>query len=227
MATDQCSCACSNGNLALWNELSKVDPRRTKEFRKGGGFRGTDINPVWRMQRMTELFGPVGQGWGYEIHSQWREDFGSTPVVFVKLDLWYCAGLDEEGVKIIVWTGPQIGGTEATRTPDEAYKMAVTDAMGKCMLNLGLAAPVYLGDFNDTKYQQAMLAEFEEKEAENAWQHKPNMKAIQDWLDACTTLDEVDSTSDKVRALRPPKSARPEIKALFDARRAELNGGKP
>ena len=27
----------------------------------------TDINPMWRIKKLTELFGPCGEGWWYEI----------------------------------------------------------------------------------------------------------------------------------------------------------------
>lgn len=27
----------------------------------------TDINPMWRIKRLTEIFGPVGVGWWHEV----------------------------------------------------------------------------------------------------------------------------------------------------------------
>lgn len=130
--------------------MATTDKNYTKDFKKAGGFGGTDINPQWRMRRMTEQFGPVGVGWGYEVKRTWREDFGNIPFVFAEVVLWYYpSDADETPAQ----TGPQIGGTDASRASDEAYKMAITDGLGKCMAQIGLAADVYLGEF-DTKYSR-------------------------------------------------------------------------
>jgi hypothetical protein len=135
-------------NVRHWIKLCKTDPSHTKPFQKAGGFRGTDISPAYRVQRLTEQFGPCGQGWGYTIHEHWRESFGEQECVFVQLSLWWREG--EERYE----TGAQIGGTVADRTPDESYKMAVTDALGKCALLLGVSADVYLGEFDGSKYRE-------------------------------------------------------------------------
>ena len=54
-------------NLKFWKSVEKTDPRYTKEFNRGGGFKGTAINPTFMVMRATEAFGPPGIGWGYEI----------------------------------------------------------------------------------------------------------------------------------------------------------------
>lgn len=138
------------GYCDIWDALATTDKNYTKDFKKAGGFGGTDINPQWRMRRMTEQFGPVGVGWGYEVKRTWREDFGNTPFVFAEVVLWYYPSDTDEQPAM---TGPQIGGTDASRASDEAYKMAITDGLGKCMAQIGLAADVYLGEF-DTKYSR-------------------------------------------------------------------------
>src|SRR5689334_2316126 len=53
-------------NLRLWSQLSKTDPAHTKGFQRAGGFRGTAVKPIWITQRLTEIFGPVGEGWGMD-----------------------------------------------------------------------------------------------------------------------------------------------------------------
>lgn len=121
--------------LKLWNDLKPVSKEHTKSFKRAGGFSGTDVSPVWRIRRMTEVFGPVGKGWGYDIIATWSE----MNCAYVRLGCWYV--LEGERYQ----TGEQIGGTSFDRTPDEAYKMSVTDAIGKCLVNLGLAADVYMG----------------------------------------------------------------------------------
>jgi len=140
-------------HLAIWNKCCHTPEEAKKPFRRSGGFSGTDINPQWRMQKMTEMFGPVGTGWGWKVHDRWSEDFpGGVRCVFVVCSVWFI----ERGKPS--WTGEQIGGTEAGRTPDEAYKMAVTDAIGKCMSALGVGADIYLGQC-DSKYQRPEAAQ--------------------------------------------------------------------
>ena len=132
-------------NNEIWESLSKTDPKFTKNFKRGGGFGGTDINPAYRLKRMTEQFGVCGVGWGWILEKTWREDYAGTPFTFAQCNVWTGDRLN--------LTGSQIGGTDASRTPDEAYKMAITDALGKCFLALGVCADVYLGEF-DSKYSR-------------------------------------------------------------------------
>lgn len=128
----------------IWELLSEVPAQAKKTFRRKGGFTGTDVSPQWRMKRLTEVFGPMGIGWGYEIEDRWE----SANCCFVQLSGWYRWQCDHQH-KI----GSTIGGTEMDRTPDESYKMAVTDAFGKCFAQIGLAASIYLGeDFTGSKY---------------------------------------------------------------------------
>lgn len=152
-------------NLRFWSALKRTDPRHTKPFTRSGGFRGTQIDPTWRLQMMTELFGPVGKGWGYE-QLDWTI---AERMVFVCLRVWWRD--PETGEQC--WTGPQWGGTEmvarrrdGVEAPnDEAFKMSVTDALGKCLLQLGLGADVHTGQFDDSKYRE---------EAEAYWQARDN-----------------------------------------------------
>lgn len=160
----------------LWRDLYAVNPGATKPFKKGGGFSGTQIDPAWRLQRMTEVFGPVGLGWGYEIKERRVEAYDvekyNAPSVrvhfaFVTLRVWYVLPTEEpvfptddkgnpnrrEPPLNALWTGEQDGGTATGLAPDEMWKMSVTDALGKCMLQIGLAADVYLGRFDDSKYR--------------------------------------------------------------------------
>ena len=48
---------------------------RRKKTIKGGKLSGfTDINPMWRIQKLTELFGVCGVGWYTEIKRIWAEE---------------------------------------------------------------------------------------------------------------------------------------------------------
>lgn len=204
-------------NLRLWRDLFAVPSNRLKEFQRSGGFKGHDINPTWRMERMTEVFGPVGWGWNYEIMERWRESFGikkrkdapreDVENVFVRLRVWYV--LPEEKP---VWrkdpetgafdrtkppmnalfTGEQIGGTEIERGADETWKMAITDALGKCMVQIGLAASIYLGQWDDSKYRGDQLRAEASKRAQEFLDELqevlPKMEALPE-MNLYTSLD--------------------------------------
>ena len=43
-------------NLAFYNAGRSVPPEAQKSF-NNGKFSGTDINPMWRIKKLTELFG--------------------------------------------------------------------------------------------------------------------------------------------------------------------------
>src|SRR3954469_24527670 len=94
-------------NFEFWNALKRTNPKATKPFQRPGGFRGTQIDPAWRLQMMTEVFGPVGKGWGYE-QLEWTT---AERMVFICCRVWYID--PHTGEKY--FTGPQWGGTEMVR----------------------------------------------------------------------------------------------------------------
>lgn len=150
-------------NLRYWNRLKRTDPKATKPFTRAGGFRGTQIDPTWRLQMMTETFGPVGQGWGWE-QLEWTV---VERMVFICVRAWYRDPVSGE----VCWTGPQWGGTEMIRKrrdgveapDDECFKMSMTDALGKCLVQLGLGADIHMGQFDDSKYREESEAYFNAK----------------------------------------------------------------
>ena len=132
-------------NLAIYNKVRHV-PDEAKKRITGGRLNGmTDINPMWRIKAMTELFGPCGTGWKYVITRREMVPDGSGQMaVFVDVELSYRLG-DE-------WSAP-IPGTGGSLfiakekgglyTSDECYKMALTDALSVACKALGVGADVY------------------------------------------------------------------------------------
>jgi hypothetical protein len=151
-------------NTEIWESLRQV-PREALKRINGGRLNGkTDINPQWRYQRMTEIFGICGIGWGYEVTRKWTKKNEETKEVaaFVDINLW--VKVDGEKSEPIQANGGSMLIAKESKglyLSDEAYKMATTDALGTAMKMLGLAADVYLGKtnhdnavsgFNDSKY---------------------------------------------------------------------------
>ena len=56
-------------NLAIYEKARLVPESAIKPITSGRLKGKSDINPVYRIKRMTEIFGPCGFGWKYEIAS--------------------------------------------------------------------------------------------------------------------------------------------------------------
>jgi hypothetical protein len=210
--------------MRFWSELQTTDPKYTKGFRRAGGFSGTDINPAWRDKRFTEAFGPCGEGWGWKIVKHWTETVEVTGqnstfkkyYAFVMLDLWW---RNEDGEKC--WTGPQIGGTEYGRSPDEAYKMSITDAKGKIQLSLGLSSDVYMGIWDDSKYQ----AEAALTTAIREW--SMSIDEVRKEANNVKSTEDLEELKSEVYRTSPPEQLYAELRSIFADRLHELTEETP
>lgn len=141
----------SNQKLRFF-EASKTPPQWALKPIRGGRLSGkTDISPLWRIQIMTEMFGPCGEGWGFTVDRLWTEPGEGEVCAFAQITLWW--GDREQKI-------PGIGGSKLIMqekngqyTNDEAYKMAVTDALSTAMKCLGVGADIYAGFYDGSKYQ--------------------------------------------------------------------------
>lgn len=135
-------------------ELGWDVPQEAKKPISGGRLNGkTDISPMWRIKRLTEIFGPCGIGWWYTIKEQRLLEGADGEIkAFVTIDLFYRWG---EQVSQPV---PGIGGNTFVEkggkyTSDECFKMALTDAISVAAKALGIGGSVYSGE-DRTKYSQ-------------------------------------------------------------------------
>jgi len=145
-------------NLKIWDKL-KVVPTEAQKTIAGGRLKGmTDINPQWRLHVMTEIFGVCGIGWYYTIEKQWLEPGDAENVcAFCNINLYVKNDNDEWSMPI-----PGTGGSSyiakekyGIHTSDEAYKMALTDALSVAMKAIGVGATVYSGGNDYSKYTQS------------------------------------------------------------------------
>lgn len=110
----------------------------------------SDINPQWRIERMTEMFGPCGIGWTWEPISEHVEN----GVLYIHVIVKYREN-DE-------WSAPVhgYGGTKLGILDDsDAYKSTATDAISNALRFIGIGADVWYKPGNeagknqfDTKY---------------------------------------------------------------------------
>jgi hypothetical protein len=135
-------------------ELGWDVPQDAKKPISGGRLNGkTDISPMWRIKRLTEMFGPCGIGWWYVIKDQRLLEGADKEVkAFVDIDLYYRWG---EQVSQPI---PGVGGNTFVEkggkyTSDECFKMALTDAISVAAKAIGVGGSVYYGG-EQTKYSR-------------------------------------------------------------------------
>lgn len=142
-------------NLYFYNIGRKV-PEEAKKKIQGGRMNGkTDINPVWRIKKLTELFGPCGIGWYYKSVKEWMESYENSIAAFVKIELYI--KVDGEWSMPIQGTGGSMFVEIQKGSPyvsDECYKMATTDAISVACKQLGIGADVYW-DKDPSKYSNS------------------------------------------------------------------------
>lgn len=136
-----------NINMAIYNAV-RTPPKEALKPITAGRLRGkTDINPMWRIQALTEQFGPCGFGWKYTILRQWVEDCGGgEKAVFCNIELQYRLQTDGEWSAPVCGTGGSMlveKEKNGLHVSDECFKMALTDALSVACKALGIAADVY------------------------------------------------------------------------------------
>lgn len=141
-------------NMKIYEEARQV-PQEAKKTIAAGRLKGfTDVNPMWRIKRLTEIFGPCGIGWKYEPIHRDIQTFNGETCVFIDIMLYvvdpetgnWSEGIYGTGGSKLVTTersGPYVS--------DEAFKMAQTDALSVACKNLGIGADVYF-EKDRTKY---------------------------------------------------------------------------
>lgn len=153
-------------NLDIWNKLGRTNPEHTKKFTRGGGFKGTAIKPIYTDQKMTEVFGACGDGWGYtEPTFQLVPGSDGQTAVYCWLSIWY-RKLDGNKSEPVHGVGGDFAikkFSSGLQTDDEAFKKAFTDALGNAMKHLGMSADVHMGLFDDNKYVAELKREFAEQ----------------------------------------------------------------
>lgn len=140
-------------NLEIYDKSREVPPEALRTIGAGRLKGKSDINPMWRLKKLTEIFGPCGIGWKYTIKREWLEAGAKGEIAaFVDIDLYY--KWNGEWSEPIPGTGGSAFVTNETKglyTSDECFKMALTDAISVSCKALGFAADVYW-DKDKTKY---------------------------------------------------------------------------
>ena len=211
-------------NLKFYEQLREVPQNAQKPF-NNGRFSGTDINPMWRIKRMTEIFGPCGIGWYYEIKDRHMEKSldGTTLCTFISINLF--VKVDGEWSKPIYGEGGNtfcefIAKKQAIATVDDAYKMALTDAFSNATKQLGLGANVWFENdkIHSTKYDQKM-----EAAKENSLKLDDAIKEAE----AANDMNAINAAWDKYKCFQQDAKFRDAIKAAVERVKAAQPAQQP
>ena len=75
-------------NMDIYDRVRAVPPEAQKTIGAGKLKGMTDINPMWRIKKLTEVFGPCGIGWYTEITRQWLEPGANKVAAFCNINLY-------------------------------------------------------------------------------------------------------------------------------------------
>lgn len=175
-----------NNNMRIYSKVREVPTNAQKDFRAFDGKTLTEIDPMWRISKLTEIFGPCGLGWYTRTVKEDAVPFSNGETcVFTEIELYVKDS--ESGA----WSQP-IRGAGGNRlvlrtsggmmADDEAYKKAYTDALGNACKMLGFGADIYWSRGCESKYVSgtATIADaLSEKKAETAPVQKVNPVTVE------------------------------------------------
>lgn len=179
-------------NLSIWKQVQRTDPRFTKPL-EGVGFTGTSINSTYMFMRATEIFGPIGEGWGYEVLEEkfidgkpllepvldernkqvatrfLRDADGSLFCEqnhSIKIRFWYIIECETRGEFESYGATPYRYQTNyGIKVDGEVIKKSLTDAIKKALSMLGFSSDVFMGMHDTPEYIVSNKLEFEIKNA--------------------------------------------------------------
>ena len=189
-------------NMRIWSQVEKTDPAATKAANVNGQ-QITSIKGQHMIKRATEVFGPVGIGWGWrvveerfdkggDVHNDKHEVIGQVIGHTVRIGLWF--ELDGKRGEV-----EQYGCTPFTykskwgvTTDTEAPKKSLTDAIKKCLNMLGFSADIFLGMYDDRDYvaqreEEEQIAKAEDKDAALERQKQERLDWLKSAIDLMTT----------------------------------------
>ncbi|HIE1305774.1 TPA: hypothetical protein ACXJRF_000635 [Serratia marcescens] len=177
-------------NLDIWKRVMRTDPRYTKPI-EGAGYVGTSINSEYMFMRATEIFGPIGTGWGFDIVEEkmiagapmseavfeggkiignriLRDADGS--ILFEQnhsllIEFWYVLNGTKGRVTAYGATPYMYKTKRGFMADGEVMKKSLTDAIKKSLSMLGFSADVFLGWHDLPEYREENATEFAIKNA--------------------------------------------------------------
>ena len=143
-------------------EMGRKVPPEAQQTIVSGPFKGqTEINPMWDIKRLTEMFGPCGLGWYTDLPKFWHTEstagtsHGCELIVSCRVNLyvrfngeWSKPIVGIGGSKMVIdlgYSGETIEDDEYC-SDQEACKRAYADAIATACRSLGIGADFYYAE---------------------------------------------------------------------------------
>lgn len=211
-------------NVRFYHRFMTTPKDAQKSF-NNGRFSGTDINPMFRIKILTEVFGPSGFGWWTQnvkynfVEADITNTSADKPVpmketsVFCELELIVKDPETGEVSQPIYGVGGNTyiaWGKYGPRASDEAMKMAYTDALSIACKSLGIGHDIWYSN-DRTKYTINNVDSNNQPASNVNPEPKQNTKAEQKQetkeepkqehtVDTATVIDEIKNKLDEIGA---------------------------
>ena len=163
-------------NLKIWDAFSDIDPKFTKAI-TGKAYKGTSPNPQYVIKCLTELFGPVGIGFGWRVLAEEFIPLGPKTLHWCRIEFWHTNRSNTyESYGQTLAAYPTSGGS--FMVDEDAPKKSLTDAIIKAASHVGIGASIFLGRWDDQKYVEAVNAEYRAEERSAAKPAAPDQKTM-------------------------------------------------
>lgn len=160
-------------NLAIWDQIVETPTQFVKPYKGMGGAQLKSVNAEYRWKRMTELFGPIGVGWGFEVRHREIIEGGpltrgkgeqetivaTAQVHTVRVRVWYIWNGERREVDGVGHTPFVFANQYGVQTDWDYEKKSITDALSNAMRYLGLAGDVFMGFFDVPGYVESRQLE--------------------------------------------------------------------
>lgn len=159
------------GNMDIWNEVCRTDPAITKHVNQRGGF--TAIDTQCQIKKATEVFGPMGIGWGLKncVYGEVRGDSGLPVELYLEAMFWFKLTRNAD-----TYCGEfEISSDIEYKVKGDCRKKLRSDVIGKALSNLGFNSDVYEGKFDDAKYVEEAKKEASKA---NSLKQEPTTKPV-------------------------------------------------
>lgn len=215
------------GNLDLWERFADIDPAFTKPI-TGKPYKGTSPNPQYVIRCLTEMFGPVGEGFGWEVRAEGFTPLGDEVLHWCRIWFWHNGGKPEgyhgQGFDAYGQTKALMKTKSGLMLDEDAPKKSLTDAIVKAASQIGIGSNIFLGRWDDQKYVEQVNREYREEErAETVSDELANFTAAV--TSACLSLEmaqDAETLRNVWSGLRRDVQADAAVIKAKDARKAEL-----
>ncbi len=209
----------ANENLRYWTQQEDIDPAYTAKI-KGKSYTGTSPKPQYVIKCLTEMFGPVGEGFGWSVLAEDWQEMGGQTIHWCRIQFWHT---DRKN------TFEAYGQTKAAYVSnkggqvvdEDAPKKSLTDAIVKAAYQIGVAANIFLGRWDDQKYVDELREEYSTTPKFDSAGAK---KRLLDTIERRTTTQELRElwVSEKAVMERLEAADFQEVEAAFTKRSNDL-----